>query len=84
MYRSPQASNQGGRSLPRKNNLPQEKCVGRILKLLTFVPHLENSSLPWCPKLVTGLEVQQTFSLPFSLLRYYQMPECFYVNNCGF
>jgi len=30
------------------------------------------------------MEVQQTFSFPFSLLRhYYQMPECFYV-NCGF
>jgi len=39
---------------------------------------------PWCPKLVTGLEVQQTFSFPFSLLRHYQMPEWFYVNNCGF
>jgi len=31
------------------------------------------------------IEVQQTFSFPFSLLKhYYQMPECFYVNNCGF
>jgi len=23
-------------------------------------------------------------SLPFPLLRHYEMPECFYVNNCGF
>ena len=68
MYRSPQARNQGGRSLPKK-----------------FFPLLENYSPPcWCPKLVTGLEVQQTFSFPFSLLRHYQIPECFYVNNCGF
>jgi len=27
-------------------------------------------------------EVQQTFSFPFSLLRHYQMPECFLVKNC--
>jgi len=27
------------------------------------------------------IEVQQTFSFPFSLLRHYQMPECFYFNN---
>jgi len=30
------------------------------------------------------VEFQQTFSFPFSLLRHYQMPECFYVNNCCF
>jgi len=30
------------------------------------------------------IEVQQTFSFPFSLLRHYQMPECFYVKNCCF
>jgi len=30
------------------------------------------------------VEVQQTFSRRFSLLKHYQMPECFYVNNCGF
>jgi len=30
------------------------------------------------------IEVQQTFSFPFSLLKHYQMPECFYVNNCRF
>jgi len=30
------------------------------------------------------IEVQQIFSFPFSLLRRYQMPECFYVNNCCF
>ena len=30
------------------------------------------------------IEVQQTFSFPFSLLRHYQMPEFFYVNNCCF
>jgi len=28
------------------------------------------------------IEVQQNFSCPFSLLRHYQMHECFYVNNC--
>jgi len=30
------------------------------------------------------IEVQQTLSFPFSLLRHYQMPECFYVKNCCF
>ena len=30
------------------------------------------------------IEVQQTVSFPFSLLRHYQMSECFYVNNCYF
>jgi len=30
------------------------------------------------------IEVQQTFSFPFSLLRHYQMPECFCANNCCF
>jgi len=30
------------------------------------------------------IEVQQTFSFPFFLLRHYQMPEWFYVNNCCF
>ena len=29
-------------------------------------------------------EVQKTFSFPFSLLRHYQIPECFYVSNCCF
>ena len=47
-------------------------------------PLLESSSPPWCPKLVTGREVQQMFSFPSSLLRHYQMPECFYVNYCCF
>ena len=28
------------------------------------------------------IEVQQTFSSPFSLQTHYQMPECFYVKNC--
>jgi len=27
------------------------------------------------------IEVQQTFSFPFSLLRHYQIPECFYVET---
>jgi len=30
------------------------------------------------------IEVQQTFCFPFSLLRHYQMPECFYVTSCCF
>jgi len=30
------------------------------------------------------IEDQQTFIFPFSLLRHYQMPECFYFNNCCF
>ena len=34
--------------------------------------------------LLLCIEVQQIFSCLFSLLRHYQMPECFYVNSCGF
>jgi len=30
------------------------------------------------------VEVQQTFSFPFSPLKHYHIPECFYVNNCYF
>jgi len=30
------------------------------------------------------IEVQQTFSFPCSLIRHYQMPDCFYFNNCCF
>jgi len=30
------------------------------------------------------MEIQQIFRCPFSLLKHYQMPECFYVNKCGF
>jgi len=30
------------------------------------------------------IEVQQTFSFPISLLKHYQMPECFFVKNCCF
>ena len=29
-------------------------------------------------------DVQQTSSFPFSLLRYFQIPECFYVKNSCF
>jgi len=64
MYRSPQARNQEGAKPPlEKISPPQEKCVGGILKLLKFVPLLDHSPPPWCPKLVTGLEGQQTFRL---------------------
>jgi len=39
-----------------------------------------------CKKILEFLciEVQQIFSCPFTLLRHYQMPECFYVNNFCF
>jgi len=30
------------------------------------------------------IDVQQTFSFPFSLLRHYQIPECFYVKKAVF
>jgi len=30
------------------------------------------------------IEVQQNFSCPFSMLKYYQMPECFHVKHCSF
>jgi len=34
--------------------------------------------------LLLCVDVQQTFSLPFSLLRNYQIPECFYVKKAVF
>jgi len=34
--------------------------------------------------LLLCIAVQRTYSFPFSLLRHYQIPECFYVNNCCF
>jgi len=37
MYRSPQARNQGGEDPLEKFSPPQEKRVGRILKLLHIV-----------------------------------------------
>ena len=89
MYRSPQAHNQGGRSPLRKIFAPTGKMcwtyfetISHSLKNLS--PSYKTLCPPWCPKLVTGVEVQQTFSFPFSLLRHYQIPECFYVNNCVF
>ena len=30
------------------------------------------------------VEVQQTLTFPFPLLRHYHMSECFYANNCCF
>jgi len=30
------------------------------------------------------VEVQLTFIFPFSLLKHYQMPECFHVKHCCF
>jgi len=35
-------------------------------------------------KFLLFIEIQQTFGLAFSLLRHYQMPECFCVKNCCF
>jgi len=71
MYRSSQARNQEGAKPPlEKFSPPQKECVGRILKLLDIVKKMSPSQKallpPWCPKLVTGLEVQQTlvFLLP--------------------
>jgi len=89
MCRSPQARNQEGAKPPlEKCSSPQEKCVGRILKLLDIAlkkcPPLRKLFSPWCPKLVTGLEVQQMFSFPSSLLRHYQIPECFCVKKSCF
>ena len=58
------------------------ETIGHSLKKIS--PSQKTLPPPWCPKLDTGLEVQQTFSFPSSLLRHYQIPECFHFNNCGF
>jgi len=58
-----QARNQGARkgseTPPAKFFAPLEKYVGHSLNYRTkfkkFGPISENSSPPWCPKLVTGL-----------------------------
>jgi len=60
-------------------------------------PHLKDRILLNCTRIENAhkvrkkifdfllfIEVQQTFSFPFSQLKHYQMPECFYVNNCCF
>jgi len=51
MYRRPEARNQEGAKPPlEKFSSPQEKCVGRILKLFDIVfkkcPHLRNLFSP--------------------------------------
>ena len=53
--------------------LPNYTRIGNAHKV-----HKKSFKFLWC------IEVQQTFSFPFSLLRHYQMPECFYVKNCCF
>jgi len=40
--------------------------------------------IKYASKLFLCIDVQQTFSFPFSLLTHNQMPECFYFNNCCF
>jgi len=56
----------GRASLPGKTFSPMKKCLGHIacttivfvhVIKVKFGPPSENSSLPWCPKLVTGLLV---------------------------
>ena len=88
MYRSPQARNQGGAKPLRKIFAPTGKMCWTYFETIShslkICPPLRKLFPPCSRKLVTDLEVQQTFSFPFSLLRHYQMPECFYVNNCGF
>jgi len=89
MYRSPQVRTQeGGEASPRKIFVPTGKLcwtyfqtIGHSLK---NCPLLESSSPPLVSQLVTGLEVQQMFSFPFSLLKHDQIPEFFYVKNSCF
>ena len=91
MYRSLQARNQEGSKPPlEKFFVPKGKIcwmyfktIGHSLKKLSPLRKLF-APLMWCHKLVKSLEVQQTFSFYFSLLQPDQIPEYFYVNNCGF
>ena len=56
---------------------------GRILLSYTRIENahkVRKKTFDFC----YSYEVQQSFSFPFSLLRHYQMPEYFYVNNCCF
>jgi len=82
MYRSPQARNQEGAKHPlEKFSSPQQMCwtsfetIGHRLK--NCPPRRKLFPL-WCPKLVTGLEVQQTYSFPAETL---SNPECFYAKK---
>ena len=66
-YKSPQACNQGGEASPRKIFVsPGKMCwtyfetIRRSLKKLS--PSPKSFRPPRCPKLVTGIEVQQTIS----------------------
>jgi len=51
--------------------------------LLIFTVHNENPKYDIANSTFTA-QWRQTFSFPFSLLRHYQMPECFFVKNYCF
>jgi len=55
----------------------------RILLNYTRIESAHKARKKTCNFLLC-VEVQQTFSFLCSLLRHYQMPECFYVKNCWF
>jgi len=53
----------------------------RILLSYTRIENAHKIQKKTCIFLLC-IEVKQTFSFPFSLLRHYQIPEYFYVKNC--
>ena len=55
----------------------------RILLNYTRIENAHKVRKKTCDFLLC-IEAKQIFSVPFSLLRHYQMPECFYGNNCCF
>ena len=55
----------------------------RILLNCTRVENAHTVRKKTCDLLLCS-EVQHVFTFPFSLLRHYQMLECFYVDNCCF
>ena len=54
-----------------------------LAKLYTRIENVHEARKKTCNFLLS-IEVQQPFSFRFSLLRHYQMPECFYVKKCCF
>jgi len=78
----------------RKRAVDHRKCAavladahpglnGRILLNYTRIENA-HEALKKTFDFLLCIEVQQIFSFSFSLLRHYQMPKCFYFNNCCF
>ena len=89
-----QLQNQAARMSRRIRAVEHRKCAAGLAgaytglqdRILLNYTRIENAHQARKKTFVLLLciEVQQTFSFPFSMLKHYQIPECFHVNNCCF